>query len=251
MTFTTDFRDDATKAFHAKMDAMEKPVITALTAKFQSNTNHTMNKNRQGLSPAALCAALAGNAGNFIAATTPGGIEAQEKAGQLEQAKRETLPLELGQRRRMTIEEARKPWESLGFAFGGPVDGIFAEAKFPEGWKKQPTDHAMWSDIVDGQGRVRGNIFYKAAFYDRRAHAHLSPRFGIGNDYAAPLATISVRDACGEVDFKISGLEQPDWSGDRQEADRRQAKQDAAREACVEFLRKNYPAFEDPCAYWI
>lgn len=42
MTFTTDFRDDATKAFHAKMDALEKPAIAALTARFHS-TQHTMH----------------------------------------------------------------------------------------------------------------------------------------------------------------------------------------------------------------
>jgi len=206
--------------------------------------------NERIMTPAALRAAQDGNIKNFMAAITPGGIEAQEKAGQLEQAERETLPLELGQRRNTSIEDVRKPWEGLGFQFGKIVDEIFVEAKFPTGWKKRPTDHSMGSEIVDDKGRVRGIIFYKAAFYDRRAHAYLTPRFSVTNDYAEPLQTFSVKDECGEVDFKVSGLECPDWGGDRTEAGRRQEKQDEARRACFDYLRSNYPDFENPCAYW-
>ena len=204
-----------------------------------------------GFSPAALGALLAGDFANAVVAMTPGGIEAQEKAGQLDQAERNTLPVELGSKYQGTPAEHRKPWEALGFKFTDRiVDGIFVEVTFPKGWKKRPTDHSMWSEIIDDKGRVRGMIFYKAAFYDRSAHAHLSPRFGITNDYEKPLATVSVKDACGEVEFKVSGLEHPDWRGDRSEADRRQAKQDEARQTCLTFLKTNYPDFENPCAYW-
>lgn len=209
-----------------------------------------IERNERRMTPAALRAANDGNLKNFMAAITPGGIEAQEKAGQLDEAARETLPIELRRRRNESAAEARKPWEALGFRFGKTVDEIFVETKFPKGWKKKPTDHSMWSEIVDDKGRVRGMIFYKAAFYDRSAHAHLSRRFDVMDDYAKPLATISVKDACGEASFKVSGLEQPDWSGDRAEAERREAKKDEARQICLQFLRTNYPDYENPCAYW-
>jgi hypothetical protein len=39
----------------------------------------------------------------------------------------------------------------------------------PPGWKVVPTDHSMWSDLVDAKGEKRASIFYKAAFYDRDA----------------------------------------------------------------------------------
>lgn len=208
-----------------------------------------IDNNERRMTPAALRAANDGNLKNFMAAITPGGIEAQEKAGQMEQAERETLPIELGQRGKSEAD-ARKPWEALGFRFGMNIDALFVAVKFPKGWKKRPTDHDMWTDILDDKGRKRGAIFYKAAFYDQRAHAHLAARFSVDSDYARPLAKVSVKDACGEVDFKVSGLEQPDWSGDRAEAERRQAKQAEARQTCLDYLRRNYPDHENPCAYW-
>lgn len=108
---------------------------------------------------------MSGNLENLIAATTPGGIEAQEKRGQIEQTFAETLPLDLGG------QEAE--FEKLGFVFGGSVDALFRRATFPKGWRKKPTDHSMWTDIIDETGKKRGAIFYKAAFYDQRAFAHL------------------------------------------------------------------------------
>lgn len=41
--------------------------------------------------------------------------------------------------------------------------------ELPDGWKKVGTNHDMHSDLVDETGKVRASIFYKAAFYDRRA----------------------------------------------------------------------------------
>lgn len=117
----------------------------------------------QHITPAALLAAQCGQMDNFIAASTPGGIEAQEKRGQVEQAKKQTLPQDL----------KRAEFEALGFVFGEPLDDLFVNVTFPTGWEKKPTDHSMWTDIVDETGKKRGAIFYKAAFYDRSAHAYL------------------------------------------------------------------------------
>jgi len=130
-------------------------------------------KNRS-LTPAALVAALSGDFENFLAASTEGGIEAQEKRGQLRQAEKETLPTDLGR-----DGEGRKQFESLGFKFTGVIDGLFEHVDFPAGWTKKPTDHSMWTDIVDASGNKRGAIFYKAAFYDRSAHLSLDRRFSV------------------------------------------------------------------------
>ena len=115
--------------------------------------------------PAALSALVNGNITNAIVASTPGGIEAQEKAGQLALVASTDMPKELD----------RAAFEALGFTFGEPVDELFVTATLPPGWKRQATDHSMWSKIVDEQGRERVAIFYKAAFYDRRAHARITP----------------------------------------------------------------------------
>lgn len=63
----------------------------------------------------------------------------------------------------------------LGFTFGDPdaSDPLFRPATLPPGWKREGSDHSMWSYIVDEQGRKRVGIFYKAAFYDRDAFMRL------------------------------------------------------------------------------
>ncbi|HEX2656102.1 MAG TPA: hypothetical protein VHN11_20970 [Xanthobacteraceae bacterium] len=190
---------------------------------------------------------MAGDVKNFMAASTVGGIEAQEKAGQLEQAEKQTLPLDLGQRYGGSADEARKPWEKLGFKFGKKVDDIFVEATFPNGWKKRPTDHSMWSEIVDEKGRKRGAIFYKAAFYDRSANAYLERRFSVRETYEGP-KLIQIVDACGEVKREIAGDDTSNLQGDAfhvaYEGNRAKASELAA------WLSANYPDWQNPTAYW-
>lgn len=181
------------------------------------------------MTPAAILAAMSGDMDNFLAAVTPGGIEAQEKRGQIEQSFSETLPVRL--------QEPRSDFEKLGFVFG-QEDGLFVEAKFPDGWRKKPTDHAMWTEIVDEKGRKRGMIFYKAAFYDQRAHAFLEPRFSVDDNYAEKDRTVSVVDACGKVDKKILILQNHDTAGV------------LAREEIKAWLDENYPDWKSPLAYW-
>jgi len=193
------------------------------------------------ITPAALKAAMSGDAENFMAAMMPGGIEAQEKRGQIEQSFAETLPVDMGSN--------RKDFEVLGFVFG-KVDGLFIEAKFPKGWRKRPTEHSMWSEIMDDQGRKRGAIFYKAAFYDQRAHAHLTDRFYVIDDYAGDVRTVSVVDACGKVDKKITGLKAPNWNGDRHVAEQLDDKIESARKELTAWLDKTYPQWKSPVAHW-
>jgi hypothetical protein len=65
--------------------------------------------------------------------------------------------------------------EKLGFTFGDidRNDPLFRPATLPDGWKKQGSDHDMWSHVIDPLGRKRVAIFYKAAFYDRDAFMRL------------------------------------------------------------------------------
>lgn len=65
---------------------------------------------------------------------------------------------------------------ALGFTFGEPDPGdpMFRPATLPDGWRRESSDHAMWSYLVDANGRRRVAVFYKAAFYDRRAHMNIN-----------------------------------------------------------------------------
>jgi hypothetical protein len=97
---------------------------------------------------------------------TDGAIERQERDGQRQLVNSDRLPAKCGD---------HAPWLALGFTFGDPdpADPLFMSATLPPGWQRQATEHAMGSVIVDTLGRERVSIFYKAAFYDRKADMHL------------------------------------------------------------------------------
>jgi hypothetical protein len=95
-------------------------------------------------------------------------IEASERRGQGE------LVAEAGTR---LPTDGGSAWDLIvenGGTKGDVVDGdeLFTEATLPPGWKVERMDHAMGSLIRDEHGRQRISIFYKAAFYDRRANMH-------------------------------------------------------------------------------
>lgn len=96
-------------------------------------------------------------------------IERQERDGQRQLVNSDRLPTD----RRGTPDEE---WLALGFTFGDPdpQDDMFCPATLPPGWKREGSDHAMWSYLVDELGRRRVGIFYKAAFYDRSAFMRLN-----------------------------------------------------------------------------
>lgn len=109
--------------------------------------------------PAALDAALRGDFRNAEIASTPGGIEAQEAQGQRDLVAQQLIP----------IQGANEAANKLGIVLGKEADDLFFYAELPKGWEIRATDHSMWSDLIDADGKKRAAIFYKAAFYDRKA----------------------------------------------------------------------------------
>ncbi|MEM6911065.1 MAG: hypothetical protein AAF555_05725 [Verrucomicrobiota bacterium] len=99
----------------------------------------------------------------------PSAIENQEARGQQELCESTQLPTRVLHGDKSKLEEA-------GVKFGEPCkdDPIFCNAELPEGWKVEPTEHSMWSKLVDAEGKERAMIFYKAAFYDRHAFLNVS-----------------------------------------------------------------------------
>ncbi len=95
-----------------------------------------------------------------------GEVEAMERAGQQQLVNSALLP---------TKGSDEPEFLRLGFTFGEPLadDPMFRPATLPAGWRKAGTDHDMHSDILDQFGRRRVGVFYKAAFYDRRADMNL------------------------------------------------------------------------------
>jgi hypothetical protein len=95
-------------------------------------------------------------------------IEVQEKRGQQELVRSSQLPAKGNPYGKVSAVEA---YERLGINVIGPSKGdpIFLDVVLPEGWKKESTDHSMYTKLIDDRGRQRMTFFYKAAFYDREA----------------------------------------------------------------------------------
>lgn len=106
-------------------------------------------------------------------------IESQERAGQAQLVGSDRLPV------RFNIG-SQAEFEALGFTFGEPDPGdpLFRPATLPAGWKREGSDHAMWSYLLDEHGRRRVAVYYKAAFYDRDAFMSLETLWS----YASALA---------------------------------------------------------------
>ena len=104
----------------------------------------------------------------------PGAIEAQEEDGQRDLANAQELPRKLSMGGDTTVL-----YERIGIKVVGGIDPLFVRTQLPNGWKIIPTEHSMWSKLVDNLGRERASIFYKAAFYDRDAHISFRTRFKV------------------------------------------------------------------------
>lgn len=166
---------------------------------------------------------------------SPHGIEAQEKRGQLELINSEVLP----------TEGSNNPaFAAMGVVFREVLQGdpLFRNVSLPAGWSKRATDHDMWSKVVDDKGRERASVFYKAAFYDRRANIRPEPRFRVGSERDAPAwghTVAEVVEDCGTTVFRVPIADPKNWD-----------EMNAADDKCRAWLDENRPNWRDAAAYW-
>jgi len=174
-------------------------------------------------------------------------IENQEARGQTRFVNSECLP-------KRCNDCSRANFEKMGIGFGEDVDALFVNVTLPAGWKKVPTDHPMWSKLVDEQGRERASMFYKAAYYDRDAFICITKRFSIeptcgweDDNYQKGTWHCVVKD-CDRVIWKSTTVEPEPilkelWGAWYD-------KKEHLRVFGEEWLKEHYPNWEDPCAYW-
>lgn len=184
----------------------------------------------------------------FLLTAPAGGIEAQEAQWQRELEQSDTLPTTIG---RYDAFDSKAILVDAGVEFLGPVpdDPIFQFVRLPKGWKKRATEHAMWSDLLDEQGRVRAAIFYKAAFYDRRAHMTLLSRFTVRRDYDREdvenkAVAMAFDMATGKAVMTIVSGTLPDDGQEKYEVSKRVVAE------VVAWLDAKYPEWKNPGKYW-
>lgn len=186
--------------------------------------------------PAAFAAAARGDFVNALVAATPGGIERQEAAGQ------QAITESFTQIPKKGLD--RPTFEKLGFAFGEDVDDLFVAVTPPTGWTLRPTEHSMHNEIVDAGGHVRGRVFYKAAFYDRRADVRLVPRFTVETQRENPDDWNS-RTRAAAIDHKLGVVMQATEWTDNVPGRAGYERQNAAETGMRQWLSALYPNFGD------
>ncbi len=112
----------------------------------------------------------------------------------------------------------------------------------------------MWSDLLDDKGRKRGSIFYKAAFYDRKAHLSLDRRYHSTPEYLNDDLTpfnwgsgkepakrwFCVKDSAnGETVFHTEPWPDRDYTTGEQRGAQ-----------AVAWLKEHFPQHDDVLAYW-
>lgn len=183
---------------------------------------------------------------NLVTLLGPMGIYAQESKEQRKLLASDDLPVD-------TQGQGRAMFERVGIVFGDPVDELFVHVTLPEGWSRKGTSHSMWSYILDERGRQRILVFYKGAFYDRKAHMRMTRRFlvtsemKVEDDWDGGRRHV-VEDAAkpvdnpkktGEVIFASDYAASNDYDA-----------QDGHMKVCDAWLNEHFPLWEDPTAYW-
>lgn len=148
----------------------------------------------------------------------------------------------------------RKVWEKLGFKFEDiENDNVLLKATLPEGWVLMPTSHSMWNEIYDDKNRLRAEMFYKAAFYDRSAHMSLKNRYDIHSASCGPLDMDEIIYFGNEQEVLfIAGIVKNggNFGLPKEERDKIRHEKSRLYDLAREFAKENYPQYERINTYW-
>jgi hypothetical protein len=154
-------------------------------------------------------------------------------------------------------DETREFLTHYGVEFLGDDDTVLQRVKLPPGWRLEPTDHAMWNDLVDANGHKRASMFYKAAFYDRNSHMHLERRFIVTHEYGdAEYGSDAYNEKCSRVVVKDRQFDEPTWSKKWLTKDEchveypAKSLRDEHDAMASAWLAEHYPDHESVHAYW-
>lgn len=181
----------------------------------------------------------------LISGDAGGAIERSEKRGQAEVVQNKYLPIKNASCSMGQSNDAKEQYEKMGIKVLGKEDDLFYRVALPDGWEIRATDHSMWNNVFDNNGRNRISFFYKAAFYDRDAFSNFERRFRaryIPQNQEDGIRYGAVYDCDKEI-YRTKGLQaksgQKSWDVDEKQAD-----------VAKKWLKQNYPLHEDINAYW-
>lgn len=134
-----------------------------------------------------------------------------------------------------------------GVKFIGPKpdDDVFQLVNLPKGWTfKRHGDNGYHFALRDQNGRTRGSMFYKAAFYDRSANMYVCRRLQACSEYG--------EDGTDQEGKKFGAIKDSNgkilWRGTVVARDL--LEKDPAREEAEKVLKEAYPNSDDFNALW-
>ncbi len=212
------------------------------------------------LTPAVFRALVENDLQNARRAATPGGIEAQEQEGQESLLDGKLLPTE------HLLDEGKAVLERAGVLFGKPRDKLFTEVILPPGWHIAVQERPYYTQLIDAHGRARARIFYKAAFYDRRARITVltrysfriesagdsDPVYGCVTDGGCPIWRTGPFHDSSEF---LRYFADPTYAMSLMDAERSRiitqgSAHRQAEDACKVYLDETYPNWRVVSAYW-
>jgi hypothetical protein len=163
-----------------------------------------------------------------------------------------------GHYRNKTEEEASEAaWAASGIIFHGATDDLFRTVELPNGWKMQPSDHLMWSHLLDQKGRVRARIFYKTEIFRSEAFITLETRFSIERLYSRDPHVNQVQHAVMdgtrqrfETNRVVLGTKPRNESALNDWYRRDEQLTQKQRIECEAWLEERYPKWREYGAHW-
>ena len=150
------------------------------------------------------------------------------------------------------MKPAKEIWEKLGFVFYEiPGNNVLYKAELPKGWKLEPNEHPMWSDLIDENGNLRGQMFYKSSYSVDISHMVLFKKYGIyrKNISMDPIIDEIYFGSSEEVLFTAGRITLP-LNPTEEQREEYFKQESETRKRALEFAEENYPGWEDPTAYW-
>ncbi len=149
------------------------------------------------------------------------------------------------------MKPAKEEWEKLGFSFKEiPDDDVLYMAKLPVGWNLRPTENSYWTEILDENDNVRGQMFYKSSFYDRSAHMFLKTRYKVVSKFIDDTYNQEIYFGNDNEKLYVAGV----VNGNNSDPDDvRKAYWDTVNQYRADaelFADNNYPEWQNVHAYW-
>jgi hypothetical protein len=223
------------------------------------------------ITPAGIGALIKGDLENFRVASMPRVIiETQEAVGQIDMIKTTQLPiavekLNFERDNPNIIKESKEIWGKLGIEIIDKVDELFFSVKLPDKWEMKTRESSYGTYLVDEKGRERVSIFYKAAFYDRRAYADITRRFRISTKHEFELDWSKACNLSKNEFDKLRRKEEEsltfgivldgenvifETKHEKKFSEKSWKQVEKFNKICRKYLDKNYPDWENPFAYW-